>query len=116
MTTPRCKAGMKDGAAWHECVLHTDGHASQSHRDATGFEWPTCSQHCLIDHAHGKYRRKMGPSVGPVTMAARTPKPTRTGKRGGRKRCKVCMQVTELGKDGRCVDQEACAAVAVPLF
>ena len=98
------------------CYRPADQHRALEHLDGTGEEpvkWPACSQHCLKDHVHGRYRLKLGQQTGPKSMAARAPKPD-PPKRGGRVLCKVCFEPGEL-EHGQCKDRKACAERAPQL-
>lgn len=91
------------------------GHQHKPHRcEPDGYEWPACSQMCAQNHVHGRYRIKMGAAVGPTTLPARAPKASSAKPKV--RRCEACLGEAELGRNGRCVDREACEARAPTLL
>lgn len=97
------------------CDRRTDSHPPAEHVDGE-HRWPACSQHCMRDHVHGRYRLKLGIDTGPGSLASRAPRPDRAAK-GPRDRCSVCLHPSapdELER-GKCKDQEACQARAPQL-
>lgn len=115
--TGRCGAQLELGPAeYAQCEIAASRgwplsgvHQGQDHRAFVGgefVEWPCCSQYCLKDHEHGRYRLKLGTPTGPASAAARAPKAKRE-KRKGEPRCEVCLQPGEL-EGGRCADRVAC--------
>ena len=116
MSPARCAAQAEYAAGkYATCDRYVDAHEHLDHRDASvSVDWPVCSQYCLINHAHGRYRRHIGQATGPATLNARAPKVSRSSARKA-KICTVCMDKGELGKDGRCIDRAACAERAPQL-
>jgi hypothetical protein len=100
-------------SAWASCTLLTVNHKGHDHRSADGHEWPACSQHCLIDHAHGAYRRHLGQDLGPKSAVARLPKAASASR--SRTQCRICLEVAEL-RHGICADRETCEQRMAPLF
>lgn len=111
MTSARCGAQPEviEGSRTPVCVLHVDSHNSQEHLGDDHTNWPTCSQHCIRNHAHGRYRRKLGGAV--QSPAARLPKKDKARKRGG-PQCSACLELRPAAEleHGRCKDREACQA------
>lgn len=110
MTAARCGAQPEtiEGSRTPVCRLHVDGHGER-HKGDDGTEWDTCSQHCIANHVHGRYRRKLGGAI--QSAAARIPKRDKARKRGG-PQCSACLEsrpAAEL-EHGRCKDREACQA------
>lgn len=103
-----------EGSPWPVCTRQKDGHRALDHRAADGYQWPACSQHCLINHVHGAYRLHLGGALGPGTLEGRAPGRGRAA-RGKRARCRICLEPREL-KDGICADRAACVARMAPLF
>lgn len=114
MSAGKCGAQLDlGGNQWATCVRHVDAHEAKDHLDGQGREWPACSQHCLADHPHGRYRRRMGVPTGSAKAENRAPRPDKAPK--WRTRCKICMERAELA-GGICKDRAACEARVPPLF
>ena len=112
--TGECGATTIVGGTPHRCVRQTWNHAGRQHIDPSGFEWPPCSQHCAVNHEHGRYRARMGIALGPKTPAARAPGRDKAARAAAR-HCRACMTPEELDADGnsnlrhgRCSDRQAC--------
>lgn len=112
-----CQAQLKlESGGYAICNRDVKAHAQLAHKEfSTGTEWPACSQLCLLDHAHGRYRMKLGQKAGPSTAAARGPKRGKPAKQPAEPACSVCLTVAEL-EGGKCKDQAACADRAPALF
>lgn len=97
------------------CDRRTDSHPPAEHVDGE-HRWPACSQHCMRDHVHGRYRLKLGTPVGPKSARSRAPGRDKPAK-APRDRCSVCLHPSrpdELER-GKCKDQEACQGRAPQL-
>ena len=110
MSAARCGAQPEalEGSRTPVCVLHVDSHNSQEHLGDDRTRWPTCSQHCIRNHNHGRYRRKLGGVV--QSPAARLPKLDKARKRGGpqcsawckdREACQARQPQLEIGLEGQ---------------
>lgn len=121
---PACGASVKVDGIWRTCgISHADlkwAHRDRPHWDTSGYEWPICSQMCIQNHVHGRYRLHMGVTTGP---ASRVPKRGPSAKPA--KVCPVCLEPAELdeegrpvglGQDGRCADRKACKERQPALF
>lgn len=125
---PTCGASVKVDDAWRTCGISgadlKSRHAGKPHRDASGYEWPPCSQMCAQGHVHGRYRIRMGVATGTASLASRTPKAGPSARRPKVARCKICLEPAELDdegkpildRDGTCADKEACNSRIAPLF
>lgn len=94
-------------------------HSGRDHsvfvEDVGQVSWPCCSQYCLKDHVHGKYRLNLGQATGPATIEGRAPKVSKPARPKARQ-CKICLEPGELDAKGTCADKQACASRIAPLF
>lgn len=109
MSHYRCGAKLVlDSGGTATCDRWSDMHQGLDHLEsASGEKWPACSQFCIVNHVHGRYRMKMGTP----------PKPTARPRPAKQKRCNACLSTErDLDKYGVCVDRAACESAAPPLF
>lgn len=117
MANVRCRAQLRlESGGYAICDRFVEGHVGSKHREfSTGTEWPACSQMCMEDHEHGRYRLKLGTPAGPGKLDARVKGRGKPAKQPSQPVCSVCLTPGEL-EGGKCKDQAACAERAPALF